>query len=209
MKYSAILALAGLFVLFVSCDKTTSTIPAVVADDGTVVLAKRHFLPPAGTTESKEMNMQMPDADLIVMAGGNEIKGIMNRSSLKKETVEVLSQDKVRRLLVSEENTGEMKLNGQVQPNPDKPDALLAVAVILQRKDGAWTARLENGDVPNPDQKKRLDKMTVEANRDSDFEMYGDTPRKPGDKWKVDPAKVLGLLYANNLTGSYTVRAAA
>lgn len=133
------------------------------------------------------------------------MKGTMSRSTLKKETLEVLSKDKLRRLVASEETTGEMKLDGQVLPTPDKSDALLAVAAILQRKGDAWTASLENGAVPNSDQKKRLDKMAEEANRDSDFQMYGDTPRRTGDKWSMDPSILRSIFDAKDLDGIYTV----
>lgn len=68
MKYSTLLILAGFFSLLVSCDKKPSALTAAIADDGTVVLAKQYYLPPVGTTVTKEMNGVMSHANLTVKA---------------------------------------------------------------------------------------------------------------------------------------------
>jgi hypothetical protein len=77
--------------------------------------------------------------------------------------------------------------------------------VILERSGKSWSAKLENGESPDAEQKKRLDKIVEAADRDTDLQMYGDTPRKPGDKWDVNPA-LIGLFdTAGSVSGTYSV----
>ncbi|WP_035613676.1 hypothetical protein, partial [Haloferula sp. BvORR071] len=41
--------------------------------------------------------------------------------------------------------------------------------------------------------------------KDSELAMYGEAPRKVGEKWNVDPKNLGGFADAKNLTGTFTV----
>jgi hypothetical protein len=185
--------------------ETSAEAPAETPAETAVVLAKRGNLPPVGTLVTTQSSMTMEDAAMIVKAGPQEMEGTATQKGSGNETVEVLAADKLRRLVISKKNEGSMSINGNEQPNPSKSDPLVGEPVLLERKDGTWTASLESGAAPGVEQRKGLDKMVEELERDSDFQMYGDTPRKPGDRWDVDPSKLMNFGDAEEVTGTYTV----
>lgn len=174
------------------------------AAEESVVLAKKGHIPPVGTIHSKEMNMTMVDAVVNLTAAGQVMAGSMSRSDKGEETMEVLSPVKIRRILKSKTGEGKMSVAGQEQPIPSTPDALLGVAVIVEKDGEKWTASLEGTDKPTPEQEAALKKVTKEFGNEADLGMYGDTPRKPGDKWKVDPSKI-GFSGGTDMKGDYTV----
>lgn len=199
--------------LLVSCGKkpagkTAETPAAETAPDG-IVLSKKDLLPPVGKLVTKVSKMDMEDAVMKVQAGPQQIEGTASQASSGKETIETLSPDRVRRHVISKKGGGKMTVNGNVQPTGDKTDALEGHPVILERKDGVWTAALESGAEPGAEQRKSLDRMVVEIARSSDFEMYGDTPRKVGDKWEVDPSKLTNFGEAENMSGTYSMELTA
>lgn len=207
MKTAATAFLTTFALLLAACgEKKPAAGDAGVTPDGAYVLAKKDVLPPVGTVLTKDQEMKMEAGAVTLQAGGQELNGTMDRTMRSKETTEILGADRLRRLLVSKEESGEMKLNGQAQPTPGTPDPLLGLPALLERKDGTWTATLENGSTPSAAQKTRLETLAQEANRDSDFAMYGDTPRKPGDKWDVDPSKLSNFGVQENLSGTFTVQ---
>ncbi|RYD17614.1 MAG: hypothetical protein EOP88_25655 [Verrucomicrobiaceae bacterium] len=208
MKPSHLPVLVLLPFVFASCGKKTTEksadTPAAEAASDAVVLAKKDFLPPVGSVLTRVSSMSMEDSVLKVQAGPQEMEGTATQKGSSKETIEALSADKVRRVVISKKSGGKMTINGNDQPTGDKTDPLEGKPVLLERKDGKWTAGLESGEA-DADQRKSLDKMAEEITRNSDFQMYGDTPRKIGDKWDVDPSKLMSFADSKNLTGSYSV----
>lgn len=195
--------------LLVSCgkksaEKTSESSAAEASAEG-IVLAKKHFLPPVGTVVTKVSTMDMKDAVMKVQAGPRDIQGTASQTSSGEETVEVISPTRIRRLVISKKSGGKMTVDGNEQPTGDKTDPLEGQPVILELKDGAWTAALESGAEASAEQRENLDKMVKEISRGSDFQMYGDTPRKVGDKWDVDPSKLANFGDAEKMTGTYSV----
>jgi hypothetical protein len=194
MKHTRFQILAGFVFVFASCDQVRCANVAKDGDGGAVVLARAHFIRAVGTiitTESADAGIGK------VKAGEQEIEGAMSLTETEKETWETLSADKIRHLLVSKTKIKTMKMNfnGQDQNPPEEGDPMAGVPmagvpVILERKDGKWTASLESGDQPTAGQQAALDKEVAAAEEDFGFQIYGDLPRKPGDKWDVDPAKL-------------------
>lgn len=172
----------------------------------TYVLAKKNHVPAKGTSISKEFSMNMSDAAMKITAGGQEIAGSMTRLESNKETTEILSAEKIRLTATDRKVEGKMTINGQDQATPDEPEPLLNKPVVLDLKEGKWSASLEAADAkPTAAEQKSLDKKAESANKDADFGMYGDTPRKVGDEWKVDPSKT-GFGEGTDLTGDYSVK---
>lgn len=168
------------------------------------VLAKKNFVPPAGSVLERENTFSIKDAPMEISAGGQKMKGVMNQSEKSVETLEVVSPAKLKLTLAAKRTVGKMLINGQEQKQPEKEDPLLGKTVVLDLVDGKWTAALDGGE-PGAEQKKALEKKAAEANRDSGYNIYGDKPRKPGDEWKVDPAKT-GIGDAEDVTGDFTVK---
>ncbi len=205
MKTTALPVLACLALLSISCGKKAAGSAGSSAPDGGVILAEKGYLPPAGTAATKTVSMVMKDAEMTVKAGDQELVGSASQSTKSTESMEFIKSHKARRLLTSKRTDGEMTMNGQVQATPNKADPLENVAVILERGSAGWTAVLESGEKPEAAQQQELDKLVKGLNRDGDFSMYGGGPRKPGDKWDVDPAQLVSFGGAEDLTGTYTV----
>lgn len=202
MKHTTLQLLSGFVLVLASTDFAYC---ADTAKDGPVVLAQKHLMPPPGTTATKENTMTMTDAAIKMKMGEQAIEGTLTSTEASKEIREFLTADKIRYRLESKSSVEKMKLNGEDQAGPEKTDALIGVPVILERKDGKWTAKLEKGGDPSAEQQASLDEEISSMEKDSDFAMYGDTPRKPGDKWEVDPSKLMDFGDAENLTGKYHV----
>lgn len=206
MKLTTLPILTGLAFLFVSCgEKKQADKASTTPEVETFVLATRKYLPPAGTVGTTESSMVMRDAALTVMAGEQEMKGTATQTEAGKTTLEFLSMDKIRKLVVSKKSGGKMTMNGQDQPSPEKSDPLEGVPVILVRNGASWTASLESGATPDAEQRERLDRTVKEITKDADFLMYGDTPRKPGDKWAADPSVLSGFGDASGVVGTYAM----
>ncbi len=204
MKASPYAIAAVLTILSASCDKKSpgTTEAKAAGNPNEFVLASKHFLPAAGTIATKEMTMMMTGAALKIEAGGQTMNGTADQSTKAKETMEVISKDKVRKIVVSKKTDGKMTINGQDQPTPPQPDPLEGTPVILERSGDKWTAKLESNATADTAQQAALDKMAGEMTKDSDFEMYGDKPRKPGDKWKSDPAKMTMFGDSGDVSGT-------
>lgn len=204
MKTSSFAFAAVIAVLSASCDKKSPGAPEAKAASisNEVVLATKNYLPAAGTIATKEMTMTMSGAKLKIEAGGQKMDGTADQATTSKETMEVLSKDKVRRTVVSKKTSGKMTINGQDQPAPQQPDPLEGIPVILERSGDKWTAKLENNATADSAQQTALDKMAGDMTKDSDFQMYGDKPRKPGDKWTSDPAKMTMFGDSGDVSGT-------
>jgi hypothetical protein len=204
IKRSALVLAAGLSILLTACGEKQQTGAAPAESDNTVILAKKNYVPSVGSIVTNEFTMSLVDGALKFKAGPQEMEGTMNNTESTKEIVEVLSPTKLRRTLASKDSITKMTINGQTQEPPPKSDALVGQPVILDLTDGTWTATLENG-TPDDDESKALSKVAKRFNDDGDLHTYGDTPRKPGDTWEMNPEQLATLLDLDNAAGNCTV----
>ncbi|WP_367870721.1 hypothetical protein [Luteolibacter sp. Populi] len=177
------------------------------AEEGHVLAKKsKGNSQPAGTKVTKNSLLEITDAKLTVEVKGQPpMAGTMSRKDTEVNTLEILSATKARRLLQDKETSSAMIINGQERPMGDKPESLKGVPVILEEKeDGTYTATLEAGEATAA-QTEDLTKLAKGLGNDSDLAIYGETPRKPGDKWTVDPKKIKAFGEAEDLAGTYTV----
>lgn len=190
----------------VPCKSEESAAAATqAATDTPVMLAEKDDFPAVGVVVSKSSSMKIKDAALKVDAGGQDITGTMSQTKEVKNKDEVIAPNKMRRIIESDVSVGSMTRDGAEQKVPAKPNPLLGMPVICVKNDGKWTAELEKG-TPTEAQAEALDNMVVELSGESAFHMYGGgTPRKPGDEWKVDPAKI-GFNGGKDLKGDYSVK---
>jgi len=181
--------------------------PPVVAEapkEDSYVLARKNALPAAGSTRTQREVMDMDGIGLKLKIGLQSANGTMTQKHAVNEVMEGLGENKARRTLASKTAEDRMVVNTMEYPSPDEADPLQGIPVIVEHKDGAWSAVLESG-TPTEEQEQALGKVVEDLGEDPDFAMFGDTPRKPGDKWEVDPKNLDGLGGAKDLTGSFTV----
>jgi len=208
MKRFFAIALLGLALSLVSCGKREaagSTLhPAAAAAEVTYNLAKSDLLPPVGKTRIISSIIDMKDFEIIVFAEENAMTGTMSRNWERVETAEPISADKLRHTIISESDGIKVTMEGQGQPAPEKASHLAGIPIIVEVKDGMVTAALENG-APTSEQEPALESILKHYESNGDFIVYGDSPRKPGERWVVDPAKLSNFAGGTGYSGSFIV----
>lgn len=180
-------------------------VPALHAEDAkTYVLAKKGAVPAVGTTVTEKSAWEFGEAKLLLKFEMQTGKGTMSHKSASNDVLEGIAPGKMRRTLASKTSERRMIIEGTEQPSPEEADPLQGVPVIVEYKDNAWSAALEEG-APDDEQKKGLEDLLSGYRAESDFTIYGDTPRKPGDKWNVDPKTITQFAGIEKLDGSYSV----
>jgi hypothetical protein len=177
--------------------------PVAFAAEGHV-LARKGGLPLPGKAVTHSMLREMKDADLTLEMGDKKVPGKLTSKEASNEVVEGISPVKARRVLTSKTVEARMVVMEQEQPGPDKADPLQGLPVILEEKDGKWDAALEEGEA-TAEQKTALAEVAKNANENDDLAIYGETPRKPGDKWEVDLSKLPSFGGAKDLKGTFVV----
>ncbi|WP_367870720.1 hypothetical protein [Luteolibacter sp. Populi] len=170
-----------------------------------VLAEKGKYSQPAGTKLGKQAVLEITGAKLTLTTPEKTIEGTSTRKESRLDSIEILSPTQSREVLEKKTLEGKITLSGQDRPMPDEPVPLQAVPVLVERAaDGSFTAKLEEGE-PTPAQAAHLAKLVKALEGESEVALYGDTPRKPGDKWTVDPKNLRSFADAEKLTGAYTV----
>ncbi|MBK1815575.1 hypothetical protein JIN84_08110 [Luteolibacter yonseiensis] len=192
--------------LLISCDRKNPAAPVTrTPAEISVALAKRGYIPPAGSRIRRELTIVMNDSVLRVEAGGKRTLGITSNISTDTEDLEFISDTKVRRI-ASRLKTGRAVIGGTTRTVPDSVSdfRLDGKPVIIEKKDGVWMASMETGTADL--QARRFINDIAEAfNLESDVETYGETPRKVGEKWDVHPTRSKILGEVRNLSGSQSM----
>jgi hypothetical protein len=180
--------------------------PVSLAADAFVLARKDNRNSPSlsGKSVTRTMVREMNDSAVTLEMGDKKLPGKLSSKEVANEVVEVISPVKARRILTSKTSESRMVVMERERPGPDEADPLQGLPVILEEKDGKWTATLEKGEV-TPEQKTALDELAKDSNEDEDIVIYGDAPRKPGEKWDVDVTKLPGFGGATDLKGSLVV----
>ena len=177
--------------------------PASFAAEGHV-LARKSGLPTPGTSVTVSAVREMNEAALTLEVGDKKLPGKVSSKEASNEVLEVLSPVKARRTLTSKTTESRMVVMEHEQPGPEKADPLQGVPVILEEKDGKWTATLEQGEA-TPEQKPALEELAKKSNESEDLAIYGEAPRNPGEKWDVDLTKLPNFGGATDLKGTFVV----
>lgn len=207
-KYLTITSMS-LAVFLCSCGKkeateTNASNPDATTSDGTYILASNNPFPPVGKTYTRSIITETKDGKIEYQIEENQISGTTSHRTETVETIEPITEHKLRHVIVSESDKGTTVVNGQEQPQNEDPNALLGIPVIVEVKDGKITATLENG-TPTEEQESALDEIRENYETNDDFVMYGNTPRKPGDRWEADPSKLGSFAGGNEFSGSLSV----
>lgn len=180
-------------------------VSALAAADA-VVLAKKDHMPAPGTTIATDSSMTMNNCTMKISAGGQDMEGTLSQSETRSEQREYLGPDKYKFLLAKRAASGKMKMGDEEQVQPDRGNPLVGVPVMMERKDGKWTATLEDGKPLSDEQQAQMQREISSLAADNDWIMYGDTPRQPGDEWDVDPSKLTNFGGGEKLTGKFHVK---
>ncbi|WP_035613668.1 hypothetical protein [Haloferula sp. BvORR071] len=174
------------------------------------VLASKELEPsPKGQTLTMEELTEMKLSKLTVKVGDKTMEGSMERRDRSVANLVSLGDNKSRRTLESDIRNAKMTLNGKDRPTPHEEDPLLKVPVLLEYKDGKYSAKREDGATAKGAQIKALEELGEAFEQDSGLALYGETPRKVGDKWKVDPQALTAFGEARKISGTYTMEFAA
>jgi hypothetical protein len=149
-----------------------------------------------------------------VMEGGTctftseegEIEGKGTFKNKEAITLECLSPTRFRRVQTTMEGHTHLEILGETVDQPGEVGVMTGVPVILEKQaDGStYTATLEKGEA-TAEQRKELEQIAKQAASRDDLTMYGEQPRKPGDKWDVDVTKLSDFADGSNLRGKMTV----
>ncbi|BCU76575.1 hypothetical protein [Luteolibacter sp. LG18] len=200
MKILACLSVITLATTLVSCKDGKSG----AAASNTVVLATADGLPKTGAKFTTSRTMAVKEGSVKISAGGQNMDGTMNLSDSETEDVEIAAPDKIKVTVTAGEKVQAMKLNGQELPNEPVPPQLLKAPVTFTKAAGKWTGALDTGtptDVQKAEIAKRERKFTQAANA----AMYGTAPRKVGETWSVDAARISFAEGTNDVKGSVTL----
>lgn len=168
------------------------------------VLARRFFLPVKGQIRTDESSTELKELPMTISARGQEMTGSLTSSEQTVETYEATSGSTARRILTSHSNKSTMTLNGEEQVTPEQADPLLEVPVTLTLKDDRWSVGLESG-TPSAEQTSAIAQLIASVKGGEDYVLYGETPRKPGDKWTVDTNALRNYGGLQSVEGSFTV----
>ena len=175
------------------------------AQDGHVLAVKEDGFPQApGSKITTETTVEIVGAKMTLKMGDQTQEGTMTRKETRVEKMEVLSPTKARRIMESAKVEGGIKMGDQDRPIPQAPTPLEKVPMIVEFKDGKYSVTLEAGE-PTAVQAPLLQQFSKSHGNNTDAAVYGTAPRKPGDKWDVDPKSARMMGEAEDLTGSYKV----
>lgn len=212
LKYMIPIASLGGVFLLASCKESSSTgsgsgESAAPVDPATVghVLYSETLLLPVGTVETKTDTMNLKDAVLKMSMQGQEINGTMNRhgESVKVRTIDSDTQITVE--IQKDQAGGSMEMNGQPVPQADQTEPLHGQTVVLTKTGDAWAGKLKEG-TATPEQTKAIEKTARNMGEPDAKYIFGDTPRKVGDSWDVDPTHLSSFGGGmDKLTGTFKV----
>jgi hypothetical protein len=170
-----------------------------------VLLESEDYEPPAGTEVVTASKTRMKTEKMSFSVGDLELAGSLSMSSSKTVHIKQLGPNRARRLLKELSKNQTFNFLGNEQAEPEEKDALLDIPVILERRNGTWSARLENGE-PTKEQEEALSELEDDSNTDDDLAMYGTEPRRVGETWEVDASRIPGLVdQADGVKGKLTL----
>lgn len=178
---------------------------STLAEKKSLLLDKEDHPLRANTKVVKSHEMKMSSKNLELSAGDLKFAGSMASTTTEVVHGTALAPDRVRYLQKSATTKTTIKIAGNENAQPPKEEALLGVPVILEKRNGKWSGRLEKGEATKP-QEDELGELEDRWNTDDDAVMYGFEPRRIGETWEVDAAKIPGLVgQADGVKGKITL----
>ncbi|MBK1855811.1 hypothetical protein JO972_12645 [Verrucomicrobiaceae bacterium 5K15] len=213
----ALIALGG-FCALTSCKESSSSANEASGEQDTqamevdpmtaehVLFNPAKLVMPAGTVIVDTESMSMKDCQLTVAVQGQKIQGMMTRTGMKQRTATFDSADQITVVVNQSTSKTSTVMNGQSQVQPQETAPLHGQTVILTKTGDSWSGALQSGEATEK-QLKAIENMATALNGDGDSRhIYGTSPRKVGDSWEVDTAKLTFLSRVEGKTeGTFTV----
>ncbi|WP_035610461.1 hypothetical protein [Haloferula sp. BvORR071] len=186
---------------------TAGISPAEEKPAESYVLAKKESPIPVGGKLTESDSFEVKDGLLTIKARGEKDEtGKVNLDGSQTIVTERIAATRYRRTQTQIAGTSKSAVSGEdekVDP-PLMPGPLTRKPLFIEEKDGSYSASLLSG-APTAEQQEEIKLFTSIFARNDALLLYGDTPRKPGDTWKVDPKQLAEFAGAMELSGSLTI----
>ena len=168
-------------------DRTPST---EEGQEGVRVIAytlhSREFLPPTGSIISQKSILNM---DLTNTLGDSPHSTATTRAINKRlieSSITVESNTTLNAKVTKSENTATREyLDPKAEPETaTKSGSLLGKEITLRKMKGTWVPSIKD-EKSNPEAIAELEEWQSIFSLQKSYEMFGDTPRKVGDKWQI------------------------
>ena len=157
---------------------------------------------PPGVKRTIETVAEVKNASVTVDTTGKSAQGTMSSKDSDVMTMEGISETRFRTVQEKVVQEGSIVFGDKVQPKPQEQPLLKGIPVIVEKKeDGRYSATFERGG-PTAEQTTMLGTLATSFAAKDEFALYGDAPRKPGDKWNVDAKLAGGFVGPGDWTGT-------
>jgi len=160
------------------------------------ILAKKGYIPPAGTTFEENSTFSLKGAVLDIQQGGKNLKGSMQSTEKSTSVIEFVSQKKVIQTITAFDSSTQSKINGQLTPAKKDTNPLLNTPLTFINKDDKWVVEDLNtlSDEAKEKAQEKADLLSANINKS----LYGYDARKVGDEWVADNGSLISLLGDTN-----------
>ena len=100
-----------------------------------------------------------------------------------------ISETSIRTEFKKDEITGRAIVNGRPAPQPNEKGPLHGQMMMFTKSDGSWQGSIEAREA-SPDQLSRIEELARQIAGFNNKVILGRAPRKLGDTWEIDPAKL-------------------
>jgi len=167
----------------------------VAADQKTYVLAKEDAPLPVKQKFKSVQSLTTTDAKIKVEVRGQAVDGSLNAAQ-KEEIIHDFVSEEIIRVTTLKSRSLEKSMMGGLENNEEEIDPSEGKVFLLEKKEGKWAAKVEEGEVKEGEKEKiaeKIKELEKNFNENTDSQMYGTDPRKIGESWEVDPVLMPGM----------------
>ena len=153
------------------------------------ILSSQDWLIPAGATASTKETRLILNASIDANLRDQKISGLMTKEFKRAYVSDYISDTSIRTEFKKDEITGRAIVNGRPAPQPNEKGPLHGQMMMFAKSDGSWQGSIEAREA-SPDQLSRIEELARQIAGFNNKVILGRSPRKLGDTWEIDPAKL-------------------
>jgi len=153
------------------------------------ILSSQDWLIPAGATASTKETRLILNASIDANLRDQKISGLMTKEFKRVYVSDYISDTSIRTEFKKDEISGRAIVNGRPAPQPNEKGALHGQMMMFTKSDGSWQGSIEAREA-SPDQLSRIEELARQIAGFNNKVILGRAPRKLGDTWEIDPAKL-------------------
>ena len=153
------------------------------------ILSSQDWLIPAGATASTKETRLILNASIDANLRDQKISGLMTKEFKRAYVSDYISDTSIRTEFKKDEITGRAIVNGRPAPQPNEKGPLHGQMMMFTKSDGSWQGSIEAREA-SPDQLSRIEELARQIAGFNNKVILGRSPRKLGDTWEIDPAKL-------------------